>query len=220
MYDILIKYFNSYVSTPLTVDEIDMIQSFFVPKRFRKRQFFLQEGELCKSTSFILQGAMCQYSVNEKGEEHVLNLFVEKWWACDRESLMNQTPSLYFIDTWEDTEALLITKTNISNLVDQIPALSEWARKLDADSAIASQRRIRAAISLSAQERYYDLEKAHPEFLHRFPQHIIASYLGITRETLSRIRSRGRKKVIAFASAMPIQVVTFITLFICYLSPF
>jgi len=137
---------------------------------------------------------MRQYRVDDKGEEHIINLFIEKWWAADRESLMNQTPSLYFIDAWEDTDALLVTKTDFTNLIDQIPALTEWIRKLDAYSAIASQRRISAAISLSAEQRFYDLEKAYPEFLQRFPQHIIASYLGINRETLSRIRSRGIKK--------------------------
>jgi CRP-like cAMP-binding protein len=194
MYDTLIKYFNSYGSTPLTGDEIDLIQSFFVAKRFRKRQYFLQEGEICKYTSFILRGAMRQYKVDEKGEEHIINLFIERWWASDRESLMNQTPSLYFIDAWEETEALLVTKTDFSNLIDQIPALTEWIRKLDANSAVASQRRLSAAISLPAEERLYDLEKAHPEFLQRFPQHIIASYLGINRVTLSRIRSRGIKR--------------------------
>lgn len=194
MYDSLINYFNSYASAPLTGDEIDLIQGLFSLKKFRKRQYILQEGEVCKYTSFILRGAMRQYRVDDKGEEHIINLFLEKWWASDRESLMNETPSLYFIDAWEDTEALVGAKTELNHLVAQIPALGEWVRKLDANSAIASQRRINAAISLSAEERFYELEKTHPEFLQRFPQHIIASYLGINRETLSRIRSRGIKK--------------------------
>jgi hypothetical protein len=72
--------------------------------------------------------------------------------------------------------------------------LTKWLRALDANYAIATQRRISAVISLSAEERYHELEKAYPEFLQRFPQHIIASYLGINRETLSRIRARGVKK--------------------------
>jgi CRP-like cAMP-binding protein len=194
MYEVLIEYFNSYTGTPLKGDEIDVIQSLFVAKRFRKRQYFLQEGETCKYTSFIIKGAMRQYKVSERGEEHIVNLFIENWWASDRESLMNQTPSAYFIDAWEETEALLVSKTNLSNLVDLIPTLTEWSRLSDANFAIASQRRISAAISLSAQERLYDLEKAHPQFLQRFPQHIIASYLGINRETLSRIRSRDAKR--------------------------
>src|SRR5450432_1879483 len=194
MYDSLIKYFNGYSSKLLRGDEIDLIQRSFAPKKFRKRQYFLQEGEVCKNKAFIIKGAMRQYRVDEKGEEHIIKLFIENWWASDRESEMKKTPSIYFIDAWEDTEVLLVTKTDLVDLIDRIPILSEWIRKLDANSAIASQKRISAAISLSAQERYYDLERTNPEFLQRFPQHIIASYLGINRETLSRIRSRGVKK--------------------------
>jgi CRP-like cAMP-binding protein len=194
MYDSLIKYFNSYSSKPLAADEIDLIQSFYIPKKFRKRQYLLQEGEVCKYTAFIIKGAMRQYRVDDKGEEHIINLFIENWWASDRESVMNNTPSIYFIDAWEDTEVLLVKKTDVLDLVNRIPAISEWMRKVDVKFAIASQRRLNAAISLSAEERYYDLEKTRPEFLQRFPQHIIASYLGINRETLSRIRSRGVKK--------------------------
>ena len=194
MYDALIKYFNSYASKPLTGDEIDLIQGFFTPKKLRKRQYFLQEGEVCKYTAFIIKGAMRQYRVDEKGEEHIIKLFIENWWASDRESLMNKTPSIYFIDAWEDTEALLVTKIDLAYLVDHLAPLAEWIRKLDTNFAAASQRRINAAISLSAEERYHDLEKTYPEFLQRYPQHIIASYLGINRETLSRIRSRAVKK--------------------------
>jgi CRP-like cAMP-binding protein len=194
MYESLIKYFNSYSSKPLTGDEIDLIQRSFTPKKFRKRQYFLQEGEVCKYKAFVIKGAMRQYRVDDKGEEHIIKLYIENWWASDHESLMNKTPSIYFIDAWEVTEALLATKTDLEGLIDRMPTLAEWIRKLDANFAIASQKRISAAISLSAEDRYYDLEKTYPAFLQRFPQHIIASYLGINRETLSRIRSRSVKK--------------------------
>jgi CRP-like cAMP-binding protein len=194
MYDALIKYFNSHTSTPLTGNEINLIQSVYAAKKFRKRQYFLQEGEMCRYTAFIVKGAMRQYRVDDKGEEHIIKLYIENWWATDRESLMNQNPSIYFIDAWEDTECLLVTKAAMIDLVNRIPALSECIRNLDANYAIASQRRINASISFSAEERYHDLEKTYPEFIQRFPQHIIASYLGINRETLSRIRARGVKK--------------------------
>jgi|SRR5450432_118410 CRP-like cAMP-binding protein len=194
MFESFVKYINSYTTAALTEGEIDLIQGFFTPKKFRKRQYFLQEGEVCKYTAFITKGAMRQYRVDEKGEEHIIKLYIENWWATDRESLMNMTPSIYFIDAWEDTEVLMVTKTDLSDLVDRIHTMSEWLRKLDANFAIASQKRINAAISLTAEERYSDLEKTNPVFLQRFPQHIIASYLGINRETLSRIRSRSFKK--------------------------
>jgi CRP-like cAMP-binding protein len=194
MYEALIKYLNSYTTTPLNGDEIDLIQSFFKPKKFRKRQYFLQEGEVCKFTAFIVKGAMRKYRVDDKGEEHVIRLYIENWWATDRESEMKGVPSGYFIDAWEDTDCLVATKADLRYLVDRTPAMTKWIRTLDDNYAVATQRRIEAAISLSAEERYYDLEKAYPEFLQRFPQHIIASYLGINRETLSRIRGRLVKK--------------------------
>ncbi len=182
MHDSLIKYFNSYTTTPLNEGEIELIESVFQSKKFRKRQYFLQEGHVCKYTAFIVKGAMRQYTVDDKGEEHIARLSIENWWVNDRESLMKQIPSIYFIDAWEDTEALLVTKAAFFDLMDHIPALSEWMRNIDVN------------FGLSAEERYHDLEKNYPEFLQRFPQHIIASYLGIRKESLSRIRSRSVKK--------------------------
>src|SRR5258706_7845034 len=123
MYESLIKYFDGYTNTVLTEGEIDLIQNFFTPKKFRKRQYFLQEGEVCKYSAFIIKGAMRQYRVDDKGEEHIIKLCIENWWANDRESFMKQTPSNYFIDAWEDTDALLVTKTNLTELIDRIPAL-------------------------------------------------------------------------------------------------
>ena len=194
MYEQLITYFNSYATTPLRESDIDLITNIFSPKKFRKRQYFLQEGEVCKNTAFIVKGAMRQYMVDDKGEEHIIQLFIENWWASDRESQITETPSKYFIDAWEDTETLVVSRKNALNLIDQIPSLLQWIRKMDENNAVATQKRLNAAISLSAEERYYELEKTYPEFLQRFPQHIIASYLGINRETLSRIRSRAIKK--------------------------
>jgi CRP-like cAMP-binding protein len=194
MYDTLINYFNSYTTTPLSGDEIDLIQSVVTPKKFRRRQYFLQEGEVCRLTAFIVKGAMRKYRVDDKGEEHIIRLYIENWWATDRESVTTGAPTKYFIEAWEDTDCLIVSKSELAGLVDRIPVMTQWLRTIDANFAIASQRRIEAAISLSAEDRFHDLEKTYPEFLQRFPQHIIASYLGINRETLSRVRGRYAKK--------------------------
>lgn len=194
MHDVLVKYFNSYTGNTLNSEEIDIIQRFFIRKKFRKKQYFLEEGEVCTHSAFIVKGAMRQYTVSDKGEEHIIKLFIENWWALDYESVMKKTPSIYFIDAWEDTETFLIAKTDLVYLMGRIPLLLDWIRKIDQNFVIDSDRRISAAIRLSAEERYIDFEKTYPEFIQRFPQHIIASYLGINRETLSRIRSRYVKK--------------------------
>jgi CRP-like cAMP-binding protein len=120
-------------------------------------------------------------------------LFIENSTANDRESFVMLTPSMYNIDAWEDTEALLITKADILKL-DQSPAISKVRRMLDERHSIANQRRLNASISLTAEKRYLDFASCYPEFLNRFPQRFIASYLGITTETLSRIRKQMVKK--------------------------
>ena len=194
MHESLIRHFNSYTSTPLTDSEEELIKNTFVPKKIKKRQYLLQEGQVCKYGAFIVKGAMRQYTVDDKGVEYIVRLLIENWRASDRESYVMLTPSLYNIDAWEDTDVLLVTKADFLNRIDSIPAFSELARKLDENYAIASQKRLNAIISLPAEQRYFDLANTYPEFLQRFPQHIIASYLGITKETLSRIRQHSVKK--------------------------
>jgi CRP-like cAMP-binding protein len=194
MHEPLIKYINSFATTPLTSNEAELIKNTFEYKKIRKRQYLLQEGGVCKYAAFIVKGAMRQYSVDDKGLEHIVRLSIENWWAVDRESYVMLTPSSYNIDAWEDTDALLGTRADLLILSNNIPAFRETTRKLDERHAFASQKRLNAAISMTAEQRYSDLEKNYPEFLQRFPQHVIASYLGITKETLSRIRNQASKK--------------------------
>ena len=194
MHESLIKHINSYTSTPLSDSEAELIRNTFVHKKIRKGQYFLREGQVCKYSAFIVKGAMRQYSVDDKGVEHIVRLYIENWWAVDRESFLMLTPSVYNIDAWEDTEVLLITKSDSLAMLNKIPLLTEWTRKLDEHHAFAAQKRLSASISFSAEKRYSDLTNTYPEFLQRFPQHMIASYLGITKETLSRIRHHLVKK--------------------------
>jgi len=188
MYDTLIKHINRYTSTPLTDSEVGLIKNTFVPGKFRKKQYFLQEGQVCKFSAFIVKGAMRQYTVDDKGVEHIVRLLIENWLAVDRESFVMLTPSVYNIDAWKDTDVLIITKAGSIDLFNQIPVLTQWRQRLDEQHAFAAQKRLSASISFSAEKRYADFTNTYPEFLQRFPQHMIASYLGITKESLSRIR--------------------------------
>src|SRR5678816_4564129 len=110
MHETLIKYISRYATTRLTETEIATIKEVFVPKKIRKRQYFLQEGEVGKYSGFIVKGAMRQYSVDDKGVEHIIRLFIENWWVSDRESYVMLTPSAYNIDAWEETDLLLLTR--------------------------------------------------------------------------------------------------------------
>lgn len=103
------------------------------------------------------------------------------------------TPSVYNIDAWEDTELLIITRAEMLDLMDKIPAMALMIRLMDERNAIVNQRRLSSTISNTAEKRYEEFAAHHQQFVQRFPQHLIASYLGITKETLSRIRKQGTK---------------------------
>jgi CRP-like cAMP-binding protein len=193
MHQNLLDYINQHSKAPLTNEEEALIVATFQPKKLRKKQYFLQEGDVCKYAGFIVKGAMRQYRVDEKGVEHIVHLFIENYWANDRESSTMLTPSVYNIDAWEDTELLIITRADMLDLMGKIPALVEMIRIMDERNAIANQRRLNATLSNTAEKRYEEFANNHPIFIQRFPQHLIASFLGITKETLSRIRKQAMK---------------------------
>ena len=190
MHQQLINYINHHSTSRLTILEEKMVLAAFHVKKLRKKQYLLQEGDICKHTAFIVKGAMRQYNIDERGVEHIVHLYIENYWASDRESSIMLTPSIYNIDAWEDTNMLIITRVDMLELMVKIPALVEMTRIMDERNAIASQRRLNSTINSTAEKRYADFAENHPQFIQRFPQHIIASYLGITKETLSRVKKQ------------------------------
>src|SRR5437016_1981803 len=135
----LFKYIEAHSSTPVTESEREQIKNAFVYRKFRKKQYLLEAGEVCKYSAFILKGAMRQYSVDEKGAEHIVRLSIENWLAGDRESFARQSPSIYFVDAWEETDALIVSKPDVDKL-SAIPALNELSRKLDENQSFAYQK--------------------------------------------------------------------------------
>lgn len=188
VYELLFQYIESKSSLILNEDEKQLLQATFKLKHLRKRQYLLQEGDVCKYMAFIVKGAGRMYSVNTSGHEHIIRFAIESWWLGDYESYNLQTASLYNIEMTEDSDVLLITHEQIKELAKTVPAIELMIKEIDKKGAIATQKRIHSAISLSAEERYDALSKSYPEFLKRFPQSMIASYLGISPETLSRIK--------------------------------
>ena len=189
MYDFLFSYIQSFNSDPLSSVEKERFRAAFTPFKLRRKQYFLQEGNRCTNFAFIIKGAMRQFTIDDKGVEHIVRLGIENWWMGDRESWVMNTPSVYTIDAWENTEMLLLSRKNALDL-STIPVFSRMMHRLDDKNNMANQRRITAAISASAEKRYTEFAACYPELLQRFPQHIIASYLGFTKDTLSRIKRR------------------------------
>ena len=191
MYDFipLFEYIERKSSVTLSEDERNLIISKLKPKKLRKKQYFLQEGDVCKYMGFIVKGATRMFAVDEKGHEHILHFGLEEWWVGDYESFYLLTPSKYYVEALEEVDMILITNEQLQEFGRTIPAIAAMLNSLNQGATIANNKRMRAAISLTAEERYDDLTKTYPHFLQRFPQNMIASYLGISPETLSRIRN-------------------------------
>ena len=192
MYDVFQQYLDDKIT--LTPAEKEKIRSVAVIKKIRKRQFLLQEGDVWKYDAFLTKGCVRTYSIDEKGIEHIIGFAIENWWTGDRESLLSGHPSRFNVDAIEDSELVMFTHTNFEMLCREIPSLNNMVLQILQRSFIAQQNRIQAALSYTAEEKYRQFLQKYADFALRIPQSMIASYLGITPETLSRIRKQTSKK--------------------------
>lgn len=171
-----------------------MITSAFKPRKLRRRQLFLQEGQVSDQLGFVVKGALKQYTIDQLGRENIVSLFVENWLVGDRESFLNAKPTIYNIEAVEPVELLVADRVDAENTLMDMPAIQEMRRRLSERNALAMFKRMEAIKSMSAEERIRQLELTYPDFIQRFPQHVIASYLGMTKETYSRIRSNASRR--------------------------
>jgi CRP-like cAMP-binding protein len=188
MYELFFQNFNKKVA--LTEQEEALIKNHLIPKKLRKKQYLLQEDEVCKSYAFIEKGALRAYSVDDSGNEYIIQFGIEGWIVSDLYSFLTGEPATYNIDALEDSELVLISKTAHEELLQKLPKYETFTRLNITGAYIAMQKRLTSIISSPLEERYTNFTKAYPEIVQRVPQHMIASYMGLTPETLSRIRKR------------------------------
>ena len=192
MFELLFQKFDEKVQ--LTDEEKELAKTFFLPKKLRKRQYLLQEGDVSKYVTFVEKGMLRSYTVDEKGGEHIIQFAFEGWWIGDQYSFLTGEPSQYNIDALEDSELLLLSKAAEEQLMDRIPKMERFFRILLQNNLIATQRRLVSSLSHTAEEKYNELIQSCPTIPQRVPQHMMASFLGITPETLSRIRKQASLK--------------------------
>lgn len=186
MFDKLLKHLQEKVE--LTDNDRKRIPMFFEHKKIRKRQFLIQEGDFCKNLTFVSEGIIKSYTLDDKGNEHISLFAWEGWWVSDFRSFICGEKSILSIDAIEDSEVLLISKPNYERLLEEIPVMERYFRILYQNSLVTKDRRLISSNTYSAEEKYKELVSMYPQIPQRIPQHLIASYLGVTPETISRIK--------------------------------
>ncbi len=183
----LIAFFENII--PLNSGEKQLINEYFKPRLYRKRQYILQQGDVCKYFNFVVRGCLRMYKIDDKGVVHILQFASENWWINDNDSFHSNLPSELNIDALEDTMILQINLQDLTYLYKKSRKFNLIFRVLLEKAHTALQRRLLLNISSSAQEKYKSFVKNYPHLLNRLPQTQIAAYLGITPEFLSKIKS-------------------------------
>ena len=172
----------------LTDEEFKVAATYFVPKTIKKHQFFLNEGDVCKYLGFVSSGCLREYTIDSNGGEHIIQFAIEDWWIADLNSFLSGLPSTHNIDALEDSQVLLLEKSRREQLLDECSKMDRFFRILLEANYVTTHQRVADSLSLSAEQQYLKFTKTYPKLLERIPQNQIAAYLGITPQSLSRIR--------------------------------
>ena len=184
----IINYFSNIL--PLDSVEIDALKKAFKERQIKRRQFILQEGDVCKLNTFVVEGCFRMYFVDEKGKEHNIQFAVENWWIGDIGSFHSEEPSKLYIEAIENSVILQIKKQDQLDLFVNHPKFNQIFRVFTENALVTYQRRVLQNISSTAEERYLDFLKRYPFFFNRISNVQIASFLGVTPEFLSTIRKK------------------------------
>lgn len=174
----------------LTEKEKALIHSQLLIKKLRKKQYLLQEGDICKSVAFVLKGALRAYTIDQKGVDHIVQFALEGWLISDLYSFLTASPATYYIDALEDSTVVLISKEAELAITKEVPQFETYNRLQITGAYLAMQKRVNALISQTVEERYLGFMQLYPNIIQRVPQHMIASYMGLSPETLSRVRKK------------------------------
>jgi CRP-like cAMP-binding protein len=174
---------------PLTDREFEYIFSHFTHRDLKKHQFVVQQGESVPNDFFILSGCLKSYFTDASGKVHILQFGMADWWITDYQAYYYQTKATINIDCIEDSELLCLSAENREKLCAEIHKIEHFFRKKTNKRNVALQQRILSLLSSNAKEKYDQLLKLYPELFQKVPKQLIASYLGVTRETLSRLNT-------------------------------
>lgn len=185
-------FINEYVNRcgHFNNEDLEVFNQLLVPKKVKKKQILLREGEVCDFEAYIVKGCVRTFYIDENGNEVILQFSIEDWWFGDIGSFHDRTPSLFYIEALEDTELLTLSPHRKEQLLEALPAFERVFRMMMQRRLSALERRLIRTIARTAEERYVEFIRLYPKIVQRVPQHYIASYLGMTPEFLSKVRRR------------------------------
>ena len=186
--DVLIDYFNGILT--LNEQEKDILGAHFFSRLYRKKQYLLQEGNVCNTFNFVVSGCMRLYKADEGGSNHIVQFATENWWITDLGSFYTMKPSELNIEAIEDTTVLQIKHKDLLKLYIHAPKFNRIFRVLVENNLITMQERLLQTMTADAKVRYHSFLKQYPNLSNRIPNTYIASFLGITPEFLSKIRKQ------------------------------
>lgn len=191
-FDVLQAYLLARAT--FSAEQLAFMRTVFVPRRLAAGEFLQRAGEVAGHGAFVARGCLRSFIIDARGKEHVVQFAPEQWWLADAISLNTGTPSQYFFAAIEDSDLLLIDAAGHRQIVDRVPGYTEAMRAGLQKHAAAKDQRIVKALSASAKERYLDFMRTFPTIAQRVPQWMLASYLGVSPETVSRIRKQLARK--------------------------
>lgn len=189
--NVLIKNISRHIN--LTQEEISIFENFWTEKTLEKGEYLLRNGEVCRYDTYVVSGAFKAFYINSaSGNEEIVFFAIDEWWASDIDSFSKQQPSIYNIQAIERTTVLQITYQSFQKLLIALPALERYFRIILESYLGTLQKRIIYSNVYDAEHRYYDFLNTYPEIANRMPQYLIASYLGVSAEFISRVRKKNR----------------------------
>jgi len=185
---------ETILGRPIEPVEVDMFLKLMFEKNFEKKDLLAEEGKDCSYIYFIVQGSCYSYFVEPDGDKQVVQLAIEGNWISDLFSFFSDKKAIYAIEALEPVKVLALNRHSFEKACDTIPWFDRFFRILIQKAYIVSQNRLAKTKSDEAETRYQELSKAHPQLIQRIPQYLIASYLGIKPQSLSRIRKESAHK--------------------------